>query len=270
MSEHLGNCPECGADLDAREQHAPGCPNRKDVVSLAPKLLNTAHRFGHKDDYLTWEKLQGMLTDRQIGVIPKFELKAYTTVVKEGLDFLKATGFSSVADLNKIQEINLALFYYVGMACHRSGNNFDAAVCLSIVYSQMRFIDQILPDFKVYPKSAGKSLLEITKEYDPSIQEIETFLKQRLGKSGCFVATAACGDPLAPEVILLSAFRDDVLLKRRIGRAFVRLYYTVSPPIADVMARSAMLRASSMRFVVTPATAVVAKLWNRKRYGNFS
>ena len=257
MSEHLGNCPQCGADLDAGDPHAPGCPNRRDAIPIAPKLLNTAHRFGHKDDPFTWEKLQGMLTDRQIGLIPKFELKAYMAVVEEGLDYLKATGFSSVADLDKIQEVNLALFYYVGMAYYRSGNIFDAAVCLAIVYSQIRFVDRILPDYKAYPKSAGNALLEITKEYDPTIEEIERFLKQRLGKSGCFIATAACGNPWAPEVLVLSAFRDEYLSQSRMGRAFIRLYYSASPPFTAVLGCSATLRRTARAFIVKPAVRLV-------------
>jgi hypothetical protein len=39
----------------------------------------------------------------------------------------------------------------------------------------------------------------------------------------CFIATAACGDPFAPEVLVLSAFRDNVLLRRRGGQVFVRI-----------------------------------------------
>ena len=74
---------------------------------------------------------------------------------------------------------------------------------------------------------------------------------------GCFVATAACGDPLAPEVILLSAFRDDVLTPSRIGRTFVRVYYAVSPPVASVIARSAALRRVSMALIVRPAVRLV-------------
>jgi len=65
----------------------------------------------------------------------------------------------------------------------------------------------------------------------------------RLKKGGCFVATAACGDVNAPEVIYLSAFRDDVLNGSLLGRIFIRGYYTVSPYLASVIARSNALRA---------------------------
>jgi HEAT repeat protein len=76
-------------------------------------------------------------------------------------------------------------------------------------------------------------------------------------KSGCFIATAACGDPWAPEVIALSAFRDDVLRASAIGRAFIRLYYAASPSIAAVIARSTALRRAAMATIVRPAISVV-------------
>lgn len=78
-----------------------------------------------------------------------------------------------------------------------------------------------------------------------------------LPKGMCFIATAACGDPFAPEVVMLSAFRDEVLLRRQVGRAFVRLYYLVSPPIAAVITRSAWLRHAVMVMLVKPAVRVV-------------
>jgi len=78
-----------------------------------------------------------------------------------------------------------------------------------------------------------------------------------LNKGKCFVATAACGDLFAPEVIALSTFRDDVLLQHGIGRTFVRLYYIVSPPIAAMISRSTALRRAAMVLIVKPAVRLV-------------
>jgi len=71
------------------------------------------------------------------------------------------------------------------------------------------------------------------------------------GGGGCFIATAAFGSPLAPQVQLLREVRDMYLLPNRPGRAAVQVYYAVSPPIADVIRRSEMLRAA-VRFGLLP------------------
>ena len=64
------------------------------------------------------------------------------------------------------------------------------------------------------------------------------------GGGGCFIATAAFGSPMAPQVQLLREVRDKYLLSNGPGRAAVQAYYAVSPRIADVIGRSEMLRAA--------------------------
>lgn len=55
-------------------------------------------------------------------------------------------------------------------------------------------------------------------------------------RSRCFVATAALG-PFSPEVVALRRLRDEVLLARIWGRAFVAVYEVVGPPAAGWVAR---------------------------------
>ena len=62
------------------------------------------------------------------------------------------------------------------------------------------------------------------------------------GGTGCFIATAAFGTPLAEEVIVLKKFRDNVLLKTVSGKEFVRFYYAFSPPIADFIRNKSLLK----------------------------
>ncbi len=55
------------------------------------------------------------------------------------------------------------------------------------------------------------------------------------GGSGCFIATASFGTPMAEEVVVLKKFRDEYLMSNRAGRAFVRFYYRYGPTLADYL-----------------------------------
>jgi ribosomal protein L7/L12 len=61
---------------------------------------------------------------------------------------------------------------------------------------------------------------------------------------GCFIATAAFGSELAPEVCVLREFRDRNLLRTGAGRRAVRLYYHLSPGVAEWVAGRPLLRAA--------------------------
>ena len=61
-------------------------------------------------------------------------------------------------------------------------------------------------------------------------------------KSGCYVATAVYGSYDCPQVWTLRRFRDDRLAATLSGRAFIRLYYAVSPTLVRLFGRSAWFK----------------------------
>ena len=64
------------------------------------------------------------------------------------------------------------------------------------------------------------------------------------GGVGCFIDTAAYGFRMAEEARILRNFYEKLLLTNPLGRAFVRFYYKVSPPLADSLSRHETLRVS--------------------------
>jgi len=122
--------------------------------------------------------------------------------------------------------------------------NFDAMCLLGLLYESLPgakneetgFYWQArasqTPEGAALLDAARKSIAESANVNSASEKSGTPNLKQG-GKSGCFIATAACGSAFHPEVQMLRAYRDRVLLKRSWGRVAIRLYQRLSPPIAD-------------------------------------
>ena len=86
-------------------------------------------------------------------------------------------------------------------------------------YNLYDFTDEILDYIAHYPEST------VCNEID------------------CFIATAAYGSPMEPQVEILRKFRDHFLFDNTVGKSFVNLYNTYSPPIADFIAKHDNVRA---------------------------
>ncbi|MEJ2657501.1 MAG: hypothetical protein P8012_09935, partial [Desulfobacterales bacterium] len=82
-----------------------------------------------------------------------------------------------------------------------------------------------------------------------------TIVGNESGGSGCFIATAAYGSPLAPYVRILSQFRDHFLLTNRTGMRLVQFYYAYSPPMANFIKKHGYLRAM-VRLILIPFVGV--------------
>ena len=73
--------------------------------------------------------------------------------------------------------------------------------------------------------------------------------------TGCFIATAAYGTPMAEEIQILREFRDGYLLTNPVGQALVDFYYKVSPPIAEFITQHPCLK-PIVRAGLLPAVAM--------------
>jgi hypothetical protein len=74
--------------------------------------------------------------------------------------------------------------------------------------------------------------------------------------SGCFIATAAYGGPMAAKVQLLRAVRDRARDRSALAAAAADLYARSSPPVADVL-RAAEAGRAVVRAVLSPVVRLL-------------
>jgi hypothetical protein len=74
----------------------------------------------------------------------------------------------------------------------------------------------------------------------------------------CFVATATMGED-HPDVEVLRAFRDRVMLPMRAGRAVIRFYRIVGPTLARWISASRSLRVVAHVLIVKPAAWIAGR-----------
>lgn len=109
--------------------------------------------------------------------------------------------------------------------------------------------DEIIADIKA--KAVAKALINENAQIHTTNS---SYVEKRSG--GCYVATAVYGSYDCPEVWTLRRFRDFSLAKSWYGRAFIRLYYAVSPTLVDRFGNAAWFN----RFCRAPLDRLVARL----------
>jgi hypothetical protein len=78
---------------------------------------------------------------------------------------------------------------------------------------------------------------------------------------GCAIATVCFGTPMAEEVKILCAFRDKYLLPHPVGRALVKVYYWISPGVANFIRDKEPLKALGRKCLM-PIIRMVGKIMN--------
>lgn len=80
-----------------------------------------------------------------------------------------------------------------------------------------------------------------------------------LAKRGCFIATKVYGSYNAQEVMILRKFRDDLLAQNIFGRAFVKIYYSISPAIAHFISNKKSMKDFIRKQLLNPLVNCLRK-----------
>ena len=94
--------------------------------------------------------------------------------------------------------------------------------------------------------------LELMKRYHPNYE----FPVTANSNGGCYIATAVYGSYDCPEVWTLRRFRDFTLSESWYGRAFIKIYYSISPTLVKWFGQSAWFK----NFLHKPLNSLVNKL----------
>ena len=115
----------------------------------------------------------------------------------------------------------------------------DIAVeCWKLGVRQHNILNGVFTD-KQGNAAVIKTYNDKIKQYDSSYQAPQTNMTQ---DGGCYVATAVYGSYDCPEVWTLRRFRDNTLAASWYGRAFIRLYYAVSPTLVKLFGNTAWFK----------------------------
>lgn len=193
---------------------------------------------------------------------------------------LKGVPSKAIANYNKAIKLNpkyASAYYTRGLVYKELGEEVKAAEDLEkaislgeeseeweLVSSARREVEEMWEEKRTgeaTERRREKAKEKVAREeMERLIEEEEQRLEQKIEEEeegGCFIATAVYSTPFAPEIGILRKFRDEVLLEDGLGREFVRLYYRISPPMANFISEHPIAKAIIREIAIKPIVKIV-------------
>ncbi len=262
-------CPQCGASVSADEASGEFtctyCHTKSRIrpelvdAPTAGKFLKLAERSFEKGEYGKALQLveEGLKFDPDNSNLIELEEQASEALTQLSEIHGEALSKASEAEQYHLQAEFILNELQANIEVYGSNSVLVGATPANVDLG-LKYVDRALelfPESGVYlntkalllaegkgNKAEALKLLEKAHAANPRDITIENNL-QSMKSNGCFVATAALGSPHHPTVRELRVWRDEYLLKRPWGRAFVDYYYKVSPDLSKSIERKPVAKA---------------------------
>lgn len=108
-----------------------------------------------------------------------------------------------------------------------------------------------------YDEDRGCFVMQVYGETESGGKFHEVWTNKGKAQHGCFVTTAAYGDPMHPMVCTFRSLRDEILVNFKIGRRFIDWYNQNGPELAHIVDQREACKVVS-RVVLTPVASAVS------------
>jgi len=149
---------------------------------------------------------------------------------------------------------------YVQLVSSDQTGSYTNQFVLSNVFPQGQYTVYVTATKGVDTVSRQTQFEVVLQTTTTSSSSSSTFTSQATPPSQCFIATAAYGSPLSPEVAMLRTFRDSEILHTFAGRSFMlafnAFYYSFSPQVAAYITANTAIR-SATKLVLYPLIGIL-------------
>ena len=233
-------------DIEIDAPLAPGVYDDPPIVSVSYRVFGQSLEDGTPSGFTSFDLLRGRDPDVVLdgetfyaqGGSLSFEIDA-AAVLSDGVQVVELVGDGIVFTLDA-REMDTPRFHPPILVLNADGTG-------RIQNSNNM---PIRDEMQINVSPGAEYITDLV--FDPGNTTVITATSATIGGGGgCFVATAAYGSYLEPQVKVLRQFRDDVLLQNALGRDFVAWYYRNSPAFASVISEYEWLR-TVVRGLLTP------------------
>ena len=167
------------------------------------------------------------------------------------IDDVKTTGYTVSEVARAIRAVLPQCEVYLFVLAHTYWEKIHGQVDNTSIYRQIRNAGQ--QPRQQRPRSQTSPRQRQSNAHKPASKP----QPQTTANDGCFIVTAACGSETDPVVIGFREWRDEVLRTNCLGRTLISVYKRISPPLAEIIRRSDILRRMVRLLLIIPLARVL-------------